>query len=106
ERVEGHATRAREPLDLSEQRDEVVRGDDRGGVVLQPPAVGQLERVQSERARQLGGLRITGDGCPRAVQALEADGRGRKRLQWVQRSDAYIRSEGLEIRERVETAGT
>ena len=103
ERIEGHAGRRREPLDLPEQRDEVVRGDDRGGVILHALAVGQVERLQPERAGELGGLRIARNRRPRAVQPLEADRRGRKRLQRMERSDAHVGAELLERGERVET---
>ena len=46
--LERHAGRRRHPLDLAEQRDEVVRGDHRGRVVGGPVVVGHLERPAAE----------------------------------------------------------
>ena len=75
ERLERNAARIREPLDLAEQRDEMIRRHDRGRVVLRAVAVGELERAQAERGRELGRLRIAGHRGPRAAQALDADRR-------------------------------
>ena len=86
------------------QRDEVVRRDRRAGVVEGPRVVGELERLEAERAREpeaaLAGVgRLGGDGGKRAVELL-GPARTRERLQRMHREAAGVR---LERRERRRT---
>ena len=67
------------------QRDEVVRGDRRAGVVELPRLLGELERRQAEEVGQLEAalarfVRLAGDRCEGAVELL-GSARARERLQ-------------------------
>ena len=76
ERVERHATGRGEPLDLAQQRDEMVRGDDRGRVVLHASVVGKVERLQPEQCARA--RRPAGHRRPRPTSRAAARARWRR----------------------------
>ena len=72
ERLERNAGRGREPLDLTEQRDEVVRRHDRGRVIARALLVGDRERAAA-RARRRAPRPA---GHPRSRPTIPGAGRG------------------------------
>ena len=90
ERVEGNAARRREPLDLTDERDEVVRGHDRGRVVARAVLVGELNGWSPSSSASVSDLRVARDRGPRPGEPLEPDGGRGERLQRVQRADAHV----------------
>ena len=71
-----HADRAGHPLDLAEQRHEVVRGDGRGGVVRGPVGVSDLEPVAAEVGDDELGDRFAGHGEPTTARQARGAGCG------------------------------
>src|SRR5205085_4258801 len=72
-RVERHVRGGGDSFDLREQRDEMVRSDDRGRVVGGAMAVRHLERAPLERLDDGLDEWVAGDREPRAAQSLGTD---------------------------------
>jgi predicted ATPase len=91
-----------EPHGCPLQRHEVVRGEDRARVVERPVAVGQLERPQSQRLRELSRnrQRVGGLAADRRPGAVELSGIAApvERLERVEREAALVRGERSERR--------
>jgi hypothetical protein len=99
ERLERHAGRPGEPLDLAEQRDEMVRSHDRGRAEGRSPSGSANGRIPS--AAQFLGLRAACDRGPR-LPARRRPSSPTEGLQRVERPDAYVGAELAERAERLE----
>jgi pimeloyl-ACP methyl ester carboxylesterase len=94
----GRCTRSAEELGSDGvQSDEVIGRDCGAGVIERPCDVGELERLEAERPRELGAHlprlgRLSRDCSPRAVQLLGAS-RARERLERVDREAPLVRVE-------------
>ena len=100
--LEGHAGAGGDPLDLTEQGDQVVRGDRRGGVVGGPVGVGDGERaapeVGDQRLDQRQGLgRVAGHREPGpGAQPAGADLGVGQRHERVHGGPARVRRQHVE----------
>ena len=98
EGLDRRADAGRHPLGLAEQRDQVVRGDDGGGVVARPAGLGHVHDPTAQAGHDLGHERVAvlGQPEPGADEALGAPLGVGQRDERVQHGPAAVRRERVE----------
>ena len=107
ERSEGldrDTARRREPLHLTHQRHDVVRGDRRGRVVARALRVRHHERAQAELLGERHDFGIARDRGPRSREPVQSRGGRRERLQRMHGGDAHVGTQRQQLVEDVEPA--
>jgi hypothetical protein len=95
EGLERDAAGSSESLDLAKEGDEMVGGNDCGGVIEGTRLIGDRKRRSAQGLGDLVGAN-TGDGHPCTYESLGADLSVGERDQWVERADLAMGRERIE----------